>query len=80
MKQVATDWIPVLTKTRNDLKLQNFCYSNIFGQIWSDNLKFYKMTEISYKGKLLYAYYDFDVYSFKIFVSHIFLDKFGPKI
>ena len=50
-----------------------------FGQIWSQNLKFYKMTEISYSDTLLYDYYDFNVYFFKIFVSHIFWDKFAPK-
>ena len=61
-----------------------FIFSKFFsftfsGQIWFHNLKFYNMTEISYRGTLLYAYYDY-VYFFKFFVSHIFLDKFHPKI
>ena len=48
-----------------------FCQSYLFGQIWSHNQKFYKMTEISYTGILLYAYYDFNVYFFKI-LSYFF--------
>ena len=43
-----------------------------FGQIWSQNLKFSKLTEIWYRGTLLYAYYDFNVYFSKIFVTHLF--------
>ena len=37
------------------------------GQIWSKNLKFYKLTEICCKRTLLYAYYNFNVYFFKNF-------------
>ena len=59
---------------------QNFCYSHFFGQIWSQNLKFAKLTEIWYRGTLLYAYYDFDVYFSKICVTHVFLIKFGSII
>ena len=44
------------------------------------NLKFFTRTEISYRGTLLYAYCDFNVYFFKIFVAHIFLGRFGPVI
>ena len=51
-----------------------------FGQIWSQNLKFFKLTEIWYRGRLLYVYFDFDVYFFKMFVIHVFLGKFGPKV
>ena len=59
---------------------QNFCHSYFFGQIWSHNLNFYKMTEILYRGKLLYAYYyDFNLYIFKNFVSHIFWTNLVPK-
>ena len=43
-----------------------------FGQIWYQNLKFFKLIEIWYSGRLLYVYFDFDVYFFKIFVIHIF--------
>ena len=43
-----------------------------FGQIWSQNLKFSKLIEIWYRCTLLSAYYDFNVYFFKIFVIHIF--------
>ena len=60
------------------LFLQIFCH--FFGQIWSQNPKFSKLTEIRYKDTLLYAYYNFNVYVFKSFVIHIILDKFGPKI
>ena len=42
------------------------------GQIWSQNLKFFKLIEIWWRGRLLYAYFDFNVYFFKIFVIHIF--------
>ena len=48
----------------------------LFGQIWSQNLKFFKLTKIWYRGRLLYAYVDFDVYFFKGFVIHIILAKF----
>ena len=51
-----------------------------FAQIWSKNLKFSKMNEIRYRGTLLYAYYDFNVYVFKIFVSHMYLGKFCLKM
>ena len=33
---------------------------------------FFELTEIWYKGTLLYAYFDFNVYFFKIFVINIF--------
>ena len=51
-----------------------------FGQIWSHNMDFFKLTEISLRGTLLYVYQDSNIYFFKIFVSHIFVDKFGFKI
>ena len=46
-----------------------------FGQIWSQNLKFFILTEIWYRGRLPYTYFDFNVYFFKIFVIHIFFGK-----
>ena len=58
----------------------NFCQSYFFGQIWSQNLKFSKLTEIWYRGTLSSADYDFDVYFFKRFVIDIIIGKFGPKI
>ena len=36
------------------------------------NLKFSKLTKIWYRGILLYTYYDFNVYFFKILFIHIF--------
>ena len=51
---------------------QKFLSLRFFGQIWSQNLKFSKLTEIWYRRTLLYAYYDFDVYFSYFFVSHIF--------
>ena len=48
-----------------------------FGQIWSQNLKFSKLTKIWYRGTLLYLHFQFNVYFSKIFVTHNFLDKFG---
>ena len=56
-----------------------FLHSNFFGQIWSQNLKFSKLTEIWCRCALLYDYYDFNIYFFKIRFIHIFLGKFGPK-
>ena len=64
----------------------NVCFFKVFvirifgGVIWSQNLKFSKLTKIWYRDQLLYTYCDFNVYFFKIFVSHIFLGKFGLKI
>ena len=49
-------------------------------QIWSQNVKFFKLTEIWYIGRLLYAYFNFIFYFFKCFVIHIRSGKFGPKI
>ena len=37
------------------------------------------MTEIWYRGTLLYGYYDFNVYFLKIFVIHFFGAKLVPK-
>ena len=64
------------------LFLQNFCHSCFifsnffsfisFGQIWSQNLKLFKLTDIWYRGRLLYAYFDFNVYFFKILSSVFF--------
>ena len=45
-------------------KLMSFIF---LGKICSQNLKFFKMTEILYRGRLLFPYFDFDVYFFKIF-------------
>ena len=50
----------------------NFCYSHFFGQICSQNFKFSKLSESWYRGTLLYAYNDFNVYFSKIFVTHVF--------
>ena len=50
-----------------------------FGQIFTQNLKFFKFFKLSkiwYRGRLLCAYFDFDVYFFEGFVIHIILGKF----
>ena len=39
-------------------------------QIWSQNLTFSKVIGIWYSGKLLYSYYDFNIYFFKIIFIH----------
>ena len=36
------------------------------------NMKFSKLTEIWHRGTLLYVYYNFNVYFFKVFVTHVF--------
>ena len=41
-----------------------------FGQIWSQKLKFLKLTKIWYGGTLLYLHFEFNVYFSKIFVIH----------
>ena len=40
--------------------------------IWSQNLKFSKLTKIWYRGTLLHCYHNFNVYFSKIFVIRIF--------
>ena len=40
---------------------------------------FFKLAEIWYKRRLLYADFDFSVYFFEIFVIHIFLEKFWSQ-
>ena len=47
-------------------------FSYFFWQIWSQNVKFFKLTEIWYIGRLLYAYFYFIVY-FSNFLSFIFV-------
>ena len=49
-----------------------------FGQIWSQKLKFSKLTEIWYRGTLLYTYYDFNVYFSNIFVTRVFRANLVP--
>ena len=53
-----------------------FIFSKFFSfiflrQIWSQNLKFFRLIEIWYRGRLPYAYFDFSVYIFKILFIHI---------
>ena len=63
------------------LFFQNSFCSYFFWQIWSQIWSsLSKLTEILYRGTLLYAYYNFNVYFFKILFIHIFWLKFGPKI
>ena len=50
------------------------------GQIWFQELKLSKLTEIWYRHTLLHPYFEFQVYFFKRFAIHIFLGKFGPII
>ena len=57
-----------------------FFFSYFLGQIWSENLKFSKLTEIWYQGTLLYVYDDFNIYVCKIFVIHSFWGIFGSNL
>ena len=57
-----------------------FFFTHFLGQIWSQNLKFSRLTEIWYQGILLYVYHDFNIYFCKIFVIHSFLGKFGSNL
>ena len=52
----------------------------LFGQICSQKLRFSKLIEIWYRYTLLYPYFEFTIYIFKIFAIHIFLGKFGPNL
>ena len=54
-------------------------FIHILRQIWSQNLKFFKLTGIWYRGRLLYAYFDFNVYFSKILVIHIFWTNLVSK-
>ena len=50
------------------------------GQMWSQKLKFSKLTEICYRHTLLYLCFEFNVnFSKKNFI-HIFCGIFSPKI
>ena len=51
----------------------------LFGQIWSHNLDFFKLSEISKRGTLLYAYYSFNVYFFKKIFHHVIWANLVPK-
>ena len=51
----------------------------LFGQICSQNLKFFKLNKIWYRGKLLYAYFDSNVYFFNVFAAHIFWANMDSK-
>ena len=51
---------------------KTFVIHIFWGEIWLQNLKFSKLTEIWYRGTLLYAYDDFNVNFSKIFVTHVF--------
>ena len=62
------------------LVFQNSFHSYFFGQIWFQNLEFSELTEIWYRGTLLYVYYNFNIYFFKILFIHIFLGAFGAYI
>ena len=74
----------VLTKTRKDLKPAETTqklpettwkqpyYSNSFRQVWSQKLKYSKLTEIWYRRTLLYPYFEFNVYSFQNFCHSYF--------
>ena len=55
-------------------------HSYFFAQIWSHNLKFFKLTESWHRGTLLYAYHSFNISCSKIFVIHSSLSKFGPNL
>ena len=57
----------------------NFFSFIFFGQMWSQNLKFSKLTEIRFRGTLLYAYYDL-MFIFPKFLSLLFLGKYGSII
>ena len=50
-----------------------------FGQIWSQKLKFSKLTKIWYRGTMIYPHFGFNIYFSKIFVIHIFWVNLVPK-
>ena len=57
-----------------------FFHSYFLGQIWSQNLKFSKLTEIWYQGTLLYVYHNFSIYFCNIFVVSSFFGKSGTNL
>ena len=50
-----------------------------FGQIWSQNLKFSKLTEIWYRYTLLYPCFELNVNFFLKKFTHVFWSKLVPK-
>ena len=61
-----------------------FIFSKFFSfiflrQIWSQNLKFFRLTEIWYRDRLPYTHFSFNVYFFKILFTHIFGENLIPK-
>ena len=58
-----------------DVYFCNFFSFVFLGQIWSQNLKFFRLNGIWYRDTLPCTYFDFHVFFFKIFVIHIFFGK-----
>ena len=51
-----------------------------FGKIWSHNLEYFKLIEIWLRGRLLYAYFDFNIFFLNIFFIHIFWDNSSQNL
>ena len=74
----SSEWLQFSTEIGYHLLISIllFIFSNFFsliylGQIWSQNLKFFKLTDIWYRGRWPCAYFHFNVYFFKILFIHI---------
>ena len=74
--KIQTDWNLVQAYIAICL---NFCHSYFLGKFVQVLSTFSKLTEISYRGILLYAYYDFNIYFFKILFLHILWANLVPK-
>ena len=72
----GTLYMLILTLTFIITKFFSFIF---LGQIWSQNPKFFRLTELWYKDRLTYTYFHFNVYFLEIFVIHIFLMKIWSR-
>ena len=64
--------------TWTHFKPSETCWNQISWRIWSQNRKFYKLTEIWYRGTSLYGYYD--LFYFKLFSNVYFFKNYFHQL
>ena len=72
----GTLYMLILTLTFIITKFFSFIF---LGQVWSQNLKFFRLAEIWYRGSLPYTSLESNFFSFKILFIHIFGANLLPK-
>ena len=82
-----SDWLKFGTEIDYLILIANlmFIFSKLFslidlGQVWSQNLKFVKLTEVWYRGRLPYTYLELNFFFFQNSFLSYFWGKFRPKI